>query len=138
MRNNYHRLVISIALLAMLLRILVPTGYMPGSLASGWYLVLCPDGISSSTMAVLMGESGHHHHHASHGSHGKATPTLNDEYKQCDLGSGFASATIDQSAELALGLFLVLLAVWQVSSLNLQRLISQYLARGPPNKLQNQ
>ncbi|MEQ9022679.1 MAG: hypothetical protein RLN82_07960 [Pseudomonadales bacterium] len=135
MRFIDRRLVTSIALLAMLLRILVPTGYMPGSLASGWFLVLCPDGISSSTMAVLMGESGHHHHHMSHGD---VDSSADDEYEQCDLGSGFASATIYQSDELALGLFLVLLAIWQATAINLQRLFSQYLARGPPNKLQYQ
>jgi len=135
MRNNYRRLVISIALLAMLLRILVPTGFMPGSLASGWYLVLCPDGISSSTMAVLMGESGHHHHHMPQGDTGTSK---DNEYKQCDLGSGFSSAAIYQSADLVMGLFLALLTIWQASSLRLQRFASQYLARGPPNKLQYQ
>jgi hypothetical protein len=119
----------------MLLRILVPAGYMPGALTSGWYLVLCPDGISSSVMAVLMGESSHHHHHMPQGESGSSA---DNDYKQCDLGSGFAGATIYESADFALGLFLILLAIWQVSSINLQSRARQYLARGPPAKLQDQ
>mgnify|MGYP003674410223 CR=1 FL=1 len=81
-----------------------------------------------------MGESGHHHHM----SHGEAGSSAGDGYQQCDLGSGFAGATIYDSAELVLGLFLILLALWQVSSINLQRLTRQYLARAPPSQLQYQ
>jgi len=130
MRFSYRRLITGIAMLAMLLRILVPTGFMPGSLASGWYIVLCPDGIPSSTMMVLMDEHSHHHMQP------KGTNTLaDDEYKQCDLGSGFISAALFQPAELALGVFLLLLAIWQVTSFTLQKRARQYLARAPPQPL---
>lgn len=45
-----------LALIALLLRAAVPQGYMPSAVADGWYLELCPDGISAATVAALFDE----------------------------------------------------------------------------------
>lgn len=73
-----HRLaragLLRLALLGMLLRIAVPAGYMPAALADGWYLQLCPDGLSAAAMVALFGE-GHRHHGVGVGTgHAAATP----------------------------------------------------------------
>lgn len=137
---NNRRLIACIALLAILLRAAVPAGFMPGSLTSGWYLVLCPDGISSSAMMALLGEQQDHSHHHMH-AQGSGTPgsdsSANASFNQCDLGSGYSSAFIFQAAELAFGLFIFLFVVWQVISFHLQSRPGQYLARAPPHLLQD-
>ncbi|MEQ8914853.1 MAG: hypothetical protein RIE03_21405 [Pseudomonadales bacterium] len=76
----------------VLLRVLVPAGYMPAALAGGWFLQLCPDGLPVAAMQALLGEAHHHHHHhapdngASAGGDAVAMP------EQCQLGAGFAAA----------------------------------------------
>jgi hypothetical protein len=87
--SKYRAGVVRLALLALLMRVLVPAGYMPVAVAGGWYLELCPDGIPVDTVAALFGESAHSHssttdHHdmsvpagmsmeASHDSHSSPT-----------------------------------------------------------------
>lgn len=138
---NNRRLIACISLLAILLRAFVPTGFMPSSLASGWYLMLCPDGISGSVLMALLEDQQDHSHHHMHGQ-GDGTPGSDSAeisgFSQCDLGSGYSSALVFQAAILVLGLFILLYVSWQVFSSNLQGRPNQYLARGPPNKLQYQ
>lgn len=55
---------------------------MPADISGGWYLEICPDGLTPAAMQVLMGE--HHHHHQ--GVDDQATNLV-----FCDLGAGFAS-----------------------------------------------
>jgi hypothetical protein len=45
------------ALVALLLQSLSPPGFMPGSLSSGWLVVLCPEGLPADFLG-----HGHHHH----------------------------------------------------------------------------
>ena len=80
-------------LTTLLLRIAVPVGYMPTSVSGGWYLEICPDGLTPAVMQVFMGEHHHHHHHGS--DDGKAAPVF------CDLGAGFAAALIDTKKTFA-------------------------------------
>lgn len=113
----------------MLLRIAVPAGYMPSSLAEGWYLKLCPDGISASVMMALMGQQDHSHHH----SHSMDQDGSSEQsFDQCDLGSGFASAALVQAASLALGLLLFVYLVGQLFVATLETRPRLYLARAPP------
>jgi hypothetical protein len=44
------------AWLVLLLQSLAPPGYMPGSLADGWPVVLCPEGLPAGFLRA------HHHH----------------------------------------------------------------------------
>ena len=79
----------------LLLRVAVPVGLMPGDLSDGWYLQICPDGLSPAAMQVFMGDEHHHHHHHDH-HQGEDSESANPVF--CDLGAGFASALIDSSA----------------------------------------
>jgi len=53
---------VAAALAALLLQGLAPPGYMPGSLASGWPVVLCPEGLPKG----FLGGGHHHGHHQGH------------------------------------------------------------------------
>ena len=44
----------------LLLRAIVPVGYMPGSIKGDSWFELCPDGLPQNFVAALKGE--HHHH----------------------------------------------------------------------------
>ncbi len=84
------RLLFAITGTAFLLRLLVPAGYMPAAVDSGWPLQLCGDGIPAEIMAHLTGA--HHHHHA-HGDTGSMP-------EHCDLGGGFAADAVLASMEI--------------------------------------
>jgi len=45
----------------LLLRAIVPAGYMPGSLERGTWFELCPEGLPVAVIAAFAGD---HHHHA--------------------------------------------------------------------------
>ncbi len=71
-----------LALAAFGLRALVPVGFMPAAVGQGWFLQLCPQGMSEAAMAVLLGKQHHHHHHQTQGKAQSASPV------QCELGGG--------------------------------------------------
>ena len=79
--------------LALVARVLVPAGYMPAPVGSGWPVQLCGDGIPASVMAELLDLHHHHHHHAAHDH--------SDAPQECELGAGFAA---DLSPALSLDL----------------------------------
>ena len=86
------RRVLSYLLLgALLLRVFVPAGFMPTDVGGGWYLEICPDGLTPAAMQVFVGDDHHHHHH----NRGDQAESANPVF--CDLGAGFASALIDTS-----------------------------------------
>ncbi|MEM9385643.1 MAG: hypothetical protein AAGA68_11325 [Pseudomonadota bacterium] len=101
----------ALAVLAMCLRVAVPAGYMPGSVADdGWYLQWCPDGVAVEVLEILFdgagaGDSGAHAHH--HGGGISSASAVDDpadadaSYAQCDL-SGF-SADAHHAQRLAFG-----------------------------------
>ena len=51
-------------LVALLARIAVPAGFMPGDTSEGWFLQLCPNGLAPATMLALLGDSHDQHHHS--------------------------------------------------------------------------
>ena len=59
---------------------LAPPGYMPGSIASGWLVVLCPEGLPAG---FLEGHT-HQHHHDSTQAGGAGDI---DAHTYCPLGS---------------------------------------------------
>ena len=61
-----------LAAFGLLFQLLLPNGYMPAPVASGWLLALCPDGLSAHARVVLFGDHASHGHHAHHGHHGDA------------------------------------------------------------------
>ncbi len=94
MSPRRHRLLFTITGTAFLLRLLVPSGYMPASVDSGWPLQLCGNGIPAAVMAHLTGA--HHHHHAHNHAHGGT----GSKPEHCDLGGGFAADTVLASMEV--------------------------------------
>ncbi|MEQ8857466.1 MAG: hypothetical protein RIC56_02355 [Pseudomonadales bacterium] len=104
LRQSRH-LGLSLALgAALLLRVLVPAGYMPAALADGWLLQLCPDGLPAATVQALLGPSHQHHeHHAPPHGAPNDLAAADDAIAvpdQCELG-GFAMAAIVDAAGLA-------------------------------------
>lgn len=75
------------ALLAFCLRALIPGGLMPAATADGWFLQLCPKGLSAASISVLVGDSHHHHHH--HADSAEQTNTA--EAGDCKLGGGVSA-----------------------------------------------
>jgi hypothetical protein len=71
------------AAIALLIRVAIPTGFMPSSMADGWYLELCPDGMPTQVMVALFGE-----HHLHHGDSDEKT------FFQCDYDGGAAGALL--------------------------------------------
>lgn len=100
--------ILSLALGAsLLLRVLVPAGYMPAPVADGWPLQLCPDGMPMAAMRALLGDGHHHHRHhggpaafaaANAGADAVADTAAAAMPAQCELGAGFAAATLLDSA----------------------------------------
>ena len=83
MQGRPHSVPICAALVGvLLLRALIPTGYMPASAGSGLLFELCP---TQLPVGFSAGTSGHDHHHSSENAASKA----------CDFGHILADAWID-------------------------------------------
>ncbi len=85
---RHNKAITAIMLAAFLLQAMIPAGYMPGSVADGKFVELCPSGLSAGAMSALSGE--HHHHHAD--SH--------VDFSQCDLGGGLSAPALLAQATL--------------------------------------
>lgn len=104
-----HRWLTCFALLAVLLRVLVPSGYMPAALNDGWHLKLCSHGMTDATAMVLLGQGEHHQHHHHQGAQEKGDQNQgqsSNSLDQCELGAGFLAAVILDVFILVLALFL--------------------------------
>lgn len=80
-RYQKCRILAVLAALALLLRVMIPVGFMPSTVAGGWYLELCPDGMPEHVMVTLYGE-----HHAHHGAGDDSL------FFECDYGTGATGA----------------------------------------------
>ncbi|MDJ0760886.1 MAG: hypothetical protein QNJ19_15945 [Woeseiaceae bacterium] len=58
-------ILLPILVIGLMMRALIPAGYMPGSADGGPWFVLCPDSLPMS-MNMAHRDSGHHHHHHDH------------------------------------------------------------------------
>ena len=94
--------VVALAGVVLLLQTLIPGGYMPGTLQSGWIAVLCPHGLPAEFVAQLQQASpanamaAHHHHGHAADAADSANAAASVESDTCDLGAG-----LDQPALLA-------------------------------------
>ncbi len=79
------RLFACLSLAAIGLQAAIPAGFMPTNLASGWYVQLCPNGMSAELMAAVFGDEHHHHHHGG-GDNSSGEPSF-----ECDL-AGFSAS----------------------------------------------
>jgi len=92
-----HRAVTALAVAALLLRVVIPVGFMPSGIAGGWYLELCPDGLPRQVVVALFGE--HYAHHGHHGVGGGVS------VYHCDYGGGAAGAWLLDHTVVPLGRF---------------------------------
>ena len=128
--SRCRRALASVALLAIILRVLVPAGFMPAPLSDGWYLSLCPQGHSSAAVTALPDEGGHHLHHAIAES-GKHSPQQMAE--QCELGDAFAGAVILDAIVLAIASSYALALLFTIlPAAPVRPIIRLYDSRGPP------
>ena len=72
---------VMLALGSLMLRALIPLGYMPGNALAGEFVVLCPSGLSAEIAQAL--HSGHHH-----------DQSAIDMDAECPIGSALQSAAL--------------------------------------------
>jgi hypothetical protein len=88
----------------------VPAGFMPGPVSDGWFIQLCPQGLSPAAMELLHPGHGQDHrahvshddHHARHGGQsddGKPHDDSTSGSNYCPLGSLYSAAAVPQSVE---------------------------------------
>ena len=122
---TFHRPLSRLALVGLLLRVLVPAGFMPASVSDGWYLQWCPGSTPASVLAALLDHGDHQHH-------GDDTAS----YVQCDLGSAFSSPTMAAGfAEAAPLPVQPTFLPWEVRTQVDATTLSAYESRAPPRPL---
>ena len=121
-RSRKHSVLSAFAALALLLRVAIPSGFMPSSVSDGWFLQLCPDGLPTHVMVALFGE--HHFHRGSD----------SDTFFQCDYDSGvIGDVLLDASVSpcsVAGGISAV---ATRIESRNHGKPTLGFLSRAPPH-----
>ncbi len=111
---------------ALLLRAVIPAGYMPAAAGSGLWFELCPEGVPTEWTEFLTGATGHHHHGNADGEN------TGDDDHQCPVGhmllSAAAADSTSQSVDLALDLPPATISIYSFTS----TLRTHYYSRGPP------
>ena len=111
---------------ALLLRAVIPAGYMPAAAGSGLWFELCPQGLSAEFAEFLSGDIGHHHHGSADGEN------TGDDDHQCPVGhmllSAAAADSTSQSADLAVDVTPATISNYSFTSTTR----SHYYSRGPP------
>lgn len=94
LRLNRSPLTHAMFALALLVRGMAVPGYMAGD--SGWPVQLCPEGLSSASVALIFGSGDHHHvHHHAHHSPAGIDPdpgSSADDSSRSDPSNGSSSA----------------------------------------------
>lgn len=87
MTDITHKKLLLMLFAALALRAVIPLGYMPGSLASGMLVEMCPDGMPAEFVQLLGGQ----HHHGGHDAGGDS-PSASIEY--CSMGHLLAPTAV--------------------------------------------
>ena len=110
---------------ALLLRAIIPAGYMPAAAGKGLLFEFCPEGVPARFMQVLAGDAGHDHGHNDH--HG-----ADGDDHHCPVGHLLLSAVaVDdtfQSIVVPAALAPATTSTYSYTSVTR----SNYLSRGPP------
>lgn len=147
-RYRYHfamferQRVLTAVLLTVAMRALVPAGYMPGSVAAGEWMVLCPAN-SWASYALLdaiapdangAGKHSHHAHHGHHGHHGAANEASAAAPDSCPLGNALSqAAAADQQGSADSGLpQSATVPPWPAAAPRVRLIDRHYPVRGPP------
>ncbi|MEM1112116.1 MAG: hypothetical protein AAGI11_09440 [Pseudomonadota bacterium] len=135
-----HRLWIAwLAALSLLLQVAIPRGFMPAELSTGWYLQLCPQGLSAGAAAAFLGEDAHHHHQHlhqhqhQHEQQSKAADTEPQRANMCEL----AGQVADEAAILpwsSVSFTSLVQATLQLAPVSYnERPRPHYISRAPPS-----
>ncbi len=112
---------------ALLLRAVIPAGYMPAAAGSGLLFEFCPEGIPAEFMQVLAGGAETQHGH-DHGGHDEAD---NDDH-HCPIGHLLLSAAaVDDSWQIETAAAVstpLAISVYTYASVSR----TAYHSRGPP------
>jgi hypothetical protein len=129
-----RRHIVWIVYACLALRVIMPVGYMPASLADGLPFVLCPDGVfSAGQFSSDAQSSGHHQHSVQDGNGSNHDGSGGGE--TCQFGSAFGAAApfteLDQNT-----LIFEQILVRAVPAAVFRSSIAQpYRARAPPQQL---
>lgn len=85
---RHRSLAVLILFACLVLRAMIPSGYMPGNLLAGEFMVLCPQGLPAPTL------------HAMHHDHDDRQQVLFDADSSCPIGSVLLVAAPPPSAPL--------------------------------------
>jgi hypothetical protein len=127
MRPNRNNQLTPLLLLsaALLLRAVIPAGYMPANAGSGLLFEFCPEGVPAEFMRIVGGNSNHHHSHAHHGE------SVGDDH-HCPVGHLLLSAAaVDDNWQMDARITASIpVAVFSDSYESASR--THYRSRGPP------
>ena len=122
----------------LLLRAMIPAGFMPAAIGAGFPLQVCPSGLPDGALARLAGEHAAHHHHAGHGHHGHHDPAGSGDgghaysAEQCPIAHLIAAAALPVSAGPAVPALPAPAIVAPVPRHPATAPLHQYRSRGPP------
>lgn len=120
---------------SVLLRVAIPTGYMPAAGGSGLWFELCPEHVPVGFLTALNGAAEEASSHVGHAEHlqllDPQSHSAHDEH-ECPFGHLLSSAAaIDQSSDAPLNLTPLLYVLSSAKSLRLSHQ-PLYQSRAPP------
>jgi len=137
--NRILRPQIILALAAtLLLRAMIPAGFMPAAIGAGFPLQVCPSGLPDGALARLAGEHAGHHHHAHHGHHEADGENRSGDgghaysAEQCPIAHLIAAAALPVSAAPALPALPAPAIVSPTPQHPAAARVHHYRSRGPP------
>jgi hypothetical protein len=148
--KNYIRVgLLSLVLLSLSVRVLIPAGYMPGDLSSGGPFVICPDGLFNFQADLAKdqpgeGEHAHHGHHSKDGGSPAPIPAVEHNHEEatghtgyglefCPIGAVLGAAVAPAfNAPLLIAYQAATVRATDQPSVVFSLSTSLYLARGPP------
>ncbi|WP_405227873.1 hypothetical protein [Lentisalinibacter sediminis] len=122
----------------LLLRAIIPAGFMPAAIGAGFPLQVCPSGLPDGALTRLAGEHAAHHHHGHHGHHdagdggngGNGGHVYSAE--QCPIAHLIAAAALPVSAGPAVPVLPAPAIAVPAPRHPATARVHQYRSRGPP------
>ncbi len=119
----------------LLLRAMIPAGFMPAAIGAGFPLQVCPSGLPQGALARLAGEPAAHHHHIQHEHHdagGSGDGGHAYSAEQCPIAHLIAAAALPVSAGPAVPALPAAVIVAPAPRHPAAARVHHYRSRGPP------
>lgn len=118
-----------LVLAAFACRALVPTGFMPATLASGGPIILCPGGSAGAIVRFLAERTaGENAHHAPH----EHAPDSYEAWEYCPVGASLGAALEVASVDFVLPVLEHVLETIEPARIVERAVAGPYRARAPP------